>query len=83
MGLYKSLSKNRHKDIHVKSNTLLSTRESEIMNLISLGKTNEEMGKTLFISVGTIKWHINHIFSKLEVRNRVEAIEKAKNLGEI
>jgi LuxR family maltose regulon positive regulatory protein len=64
-------------------NYLLSTREREIMELIALGKSNEEISKTLYIGIGTIKWHINHIFSKLEVKNRVQAIEKAKSLGEI
>ncbi len=62
---------------------LLSAREKEIMQLIAKGKNNEEISKALFIGIGTIKWHINHIFSKLEVKNRVQAIEKAKSLGEI
>ena len=53
------------------------------MQHIALGKSNDEISKTLFISVGTIKWHINNIFGKLEVKNRVQAIEKAKSLGEI
>jgi LuxR family maltose regulon positive regulatory protein len=57
---------------------LLSPREKEIMKLISLGKTNAEISDELFISVGTIKWHINNIFNKLDVKNRVQAIEKAK-----
>ena len=62
---------------------LLSNREKEIMQLIAKGKTNEDVSKLLFIGVGTVKWHINHIFSKLQVSNRVQAIEKAKALGEI
>jgi len=62
---------------------LLSNREKEIMQLIAMGKTNKEVGDLLFIGVGTVKWHINHIFSKLQVSNRVQAIEKAKALGEI
>ncbi|WP_055666189.1 response regulator transcription factor [Desnuesiella massiliensis] len=63
--------------------SLLSIREKEIMQHIALGKSNDEISKTLFISVGTVKWHINHIFSKLQVKNRVQAIDKAKTLGEI
>lgn len=62
---------------------LLSGREKEIMLLIAKGKTNKEVGDLLFIGVGTVKWHINHIFSKLQVSNRVQAIEKAKAIGEI
>ncbi len=62
---------------------LLSAREREIVQLMAQGKTNADISQKLFISVGTIKWHINKIFSKLEVTNRVQAIEKAKALREI
>lgn len=81
--LYNALSRTKQKESTEKISGLLSDREREIMGLIALGKTNEEIGRSLFISVGTIKWHINHILSKLEVKNRVQAIEKAKSLGEI
>lgn len=62
---------------------LLSKREREIMGLIAIGKTNEEIGKVLYISKGTVKWHTNKIFSKLETSNRIQAAEKAKAMGEI
>lgn len=62
---------------------VLSAREREIMQLMAEGKSNEEIGKALFISTGTVKWHINHIFSKLEVENRIQAVKKAALLGEI
>ncbi len=62
------------------SDNLLTDREKEIIELISLGKSNEEISQDLFISVGTIKWHINHIFSKLDVKNRIQAVEKAKRM---
>ena len=81
--LYKALvSKGRIKEL-VAQQSLLSAREREILELIALGKNNEELGALLFISVGTVKWHINHILSKLEVRNRIEAVNKGKSLGEI
>jgi LuxR family maltose regulon positive regulatory protein len=63
--------------------SILSAREKEIMQLVAQGKGNEEISKTLFIGIGTVKWHINHIFSKLEVDNRMQAAQKAKSLGEI
>ncbi|MBU1144039.1 MAG: LuxR C-terminal-related transcriptional regulator [Firmicutes bacterium] len=59
---------------------LLTQRELEILALINQGKNNDEIGKTIFISEGTVKWHINHILSKLEVKNRLQAIDKAKTL---
>ncbi|MFT9493805.1 response regulator transcription factor [Anaerosolibacter sp.] len=80
---YSILHKNLKGIDIVKVDSMLTAREKEIMNLIAVGKTNEEISKILFISIGTIKWHINHIFGKLEVKNRVQAIEKAKKLGEI
>ena len=80
---YNMLCRNRQEGEAAKPGYVLSAREKEIMQLIALGKTNEEMSKTLFIGIGTIKWHINNIFGKLEVKNRVQAIEKARSLGEI
>jgi LuxR family maltose regulon positive regulatory protein len=62
---------------------LLTIREKEVVQLMADGKTNAEISTILFISVGTIKWHINHIFSKLEATNRVQAIQKARQAGEI
>lgn len=81
--LYKVLEKNHISNEFTCKSSLLSPREKEVMQHIALGKSNDEISKTLFISVGTIKWHINNIFGKLEVKNRVQAIEKAKSLGEI
>lgn len=57
---------------------LLTSKEKDILILISQGKTNEEIGDVLFISVGTVKWHINHILSKLYAKNRMQAVEVAK-----
>lgn len=59
---------------------LLTQRELEILALINQGKSNDEIGKAIFISEGTVKWHINHLLSKLEVKNRLQAIDKAKLL---
>ncbi len=58
----------------------LTAREREIMDMITAGKTNEEISRELFISVGTTKWHINNIFGKLEVKNRIQAIHKSSLL---
>lgn len=61
-------------------NLLLTSKELEIIRLIEKGLTNDEIASTLFISVGTVKWHINHIYSKIGVKHRAEAIKKAKDL---
>ncbi|MDY0295229.1 MAG: helix-turn-helix transcriptional regulator [Acholeplasmataceae bacterium] len=58
----------------------LTNRELDILDLINQGKSNGEISNILFISEGTVKWHINHILAKLGVKNRVEALNKAKSL---
>lgn len=59
----------------------LSTRELEVLGLLSRGRTNSEISAELFISVGTVKTHVNNIYRKLEVRNRTEAVSKARELN--
>jgi DNA-binding NarL/FixJ family response regulator len=51
----------------------LSKRELEILQLVAQGLTNEEIGKTIFISPKTVKTHLNNIFDKLQVKNRFKA----------
>jgi LuxR family maltose regulon positive regulatory protein len=81
--IYRVISKKGILDKLPVHGQILSAREKEIMQLIALGKSNKEISEVLYIGIGTIKWHINHIFSKLETENRVQAIQKAKSLGEI
>ncbi len=59
----------------------LSPREFEILTLISSGKTNQEIAADLVIAVSTVKSHTNKIYAKLEVKNRTQALAKAKILG--
>ena len=54
----------------------LSERESEIMNWVKMGKTNAEIGSILSISAFTVKNHLQHIFKKLDVYNRMQAVSK-------
>ncbi len=52
----------------------LSARQIEVLRLVADGLTNEEIGKRLFISAGTVKWHITQILSKTNSTNRAEAV---------
>ena len=52
----------------------LSPREIDIMGLISEGKTNQQIARECFVSEKTVKNHVNHIFAKLGVRSRAEAV---------
>jgi ATP/maltotriose-dependent transcriptional regulator MalT len=58
----------------------LSERELEILRLLAQGLTNQEIAEKLFLVVGTVKAHNHHIFGKLGVTNRVQAITRAKDL---
>ena len=58
----------------------LSEREVQILRLLSLGLSNQAVADQLYISLATVKTHIRHIFEKLGVENRIEALNKAKEL---
>ena len=56
---------------------VLSNRENEILQLLSKGLLYKEIADQLGISVSTVRQHIHHIYEKLHVQNRTEAINKA------
>ncbi|MDX1520541.1 MAG: LuxR C-terminal-related transcriptional regulator [Anaerolineae bacterium] len=59
----------------------LSSRELELLALVAEGRSNSDIAETLFITIGTVKKHLNNIFGKLAVRNRTEAVARARDLG--
>jgi LuxR family maltose regulon positive regulatory protein len=59
----------------------LTPREVEILRLVAAGATNQQIADHLVVSVGTVKGHLNHILSKLEARNRTEAVARARALN--
>ena len=59
----------------------LTRREQEILQLIIDNKSNKEIAHALYITVGTVRWHIRQIYKKLNVRSRVQAIVKARELN--
>ena len=52
----------------------LTERERDVLTLIGEGQTNAEIARALFVSEGTVKTHINHLFSKLDLRDRAAAV---------
>ncbi len=52
----------------------LTSREREVLVLIGHGRTNGEIAAELFVSEGTVKTHINHLFTKLRLRDRAAAV---------
>jgi DNA-binding NarL/FixJ family response regulator len=59
----------------------LSPREIEILKIVATGASNREIADKLFISEGTVKNHLSSILNKLGVRDRMQAILKAKEIG--
>lgn len=59
----------------------LTQRELEVLRRLALGRTNREIGSELFISEETVKTHIGHVFAKLQVENRAQAIVAALKRG--
>ncbi len=59
----------------------LSKREIEIVGLLRQGLSNREIALELFLSLETIKWYNNQIYSKLGVNSRTQAVAKADQIG--
>ena len=56
------------------SSVSLTTREKEILKLLSLGASNIDIANTLFVSENTVKTHLHNVFKKLNVKNRLQAM---------
>ncbi len=81
--LLKVIAERNPLDYTANTNTVepLTERELEVINLLRSGLTNKELASKLVISVGTVTWHLKNLYAKLEVRNRTEAINRARELN--
>lgn len=68
-------------DLQIEQIEPLTRRELEVIQLITEGLSNQEIARRLMITHGTVKIHISHIYDKLGVKRRAQAIAKAKALG--
>jgi len=59
----------------------LSERELEVLALIAAGNSNEEIAGKLFVSVTTVKTHINNLYRKLRAHSRTQAVARARELS--
>lgn len=59
----------------------LTEREGEILALVAIGASNQAIAERLFMGVSTVKWHLINIYGKLQVKNRTEAVARARELG--
>jgi LuxR family maltose regulon positive regulatory protein len=59
----------------------LSERELEVLQLIDAGKSNRAIASELFVSVGTVKTHVNNLYRKLDAHSRTQALARARELN--
>jgi DNA-binding NarL/FixJ family response regulator len=78
----KCILKNKFREAsHDEDRVALTQRENEILTMVAVGATNEEIGERLCISPHTVKTHVYNIFKKINVPNRLQAaFWAAKNL---
>lgn len=58
----------------------LTAKEVEVLELLALGGSNQDLAEQLYVSTSTIKSHLIHLYQKLEVSRRTQAIQKARAL---
>lgn len=67
------------RSFHKNHNSPLTKRETEILEQIANGKSRSKIAKQMFIDLETVKSHIKHIYVKLDVHSREDAIKEARN----
>ena len=60
--------------METKALQLLSPREREVLTLVAKGLSNSECAEQLFMSEGTVKTHVKRIYTKLDLRDRTQAV---------
>jgi LuxR family transcriptional regulator, maltose regulon positive regulatory protein len=59
----------------------LSERELQVLALVAASMSNKEIAGRLFVSVTTVKTHINNLYRKLDARSRIQAVARAREMG--
>lgn len=59
----------------------LTKRELSILKRLDTGLSNKEIAEAIFVSEGTLKWHLHNVYGKLNVKNRTGAMTRARALG--
>jgi DNA-binding NarL/FixJ family response regulator len=60
---------------------VLTPREREVLALVGAGLSNTEIARRLTLGEGTVKTHVGHVFAKLDLRDRVQAVVVAYESG--
>lgn len=59
----------------------LTERELDVLQELAIGHSNRQIAESLYVSIGTVKTHARHIYEKLSVNNRTQAVARARELG--
>ena len=59
----------------------MTGRELEVLRLLAAGTPNRAIAEQLVVTLDTVKSHVTHIFDKLGVTNRTQAVSRARELG--
>ena len=59
----------------------LTARELEVLRLLAAGASNRVIAEQLVVTLETVKKHLSHLFDKLGVANRTQAVARARQLG--
>jgi LuxR family transcriptional regulator, maltose regulon positive regulatory protein len=78
---HRSTTESRQPDQTARTGDTLSDRELNVLNLLTQGLSNKEIASRLSIELRTVKWHTGNIFAKLNVRNRTQAVARARDLN--
>ncbi|RTE02443.1 LuxR C-terminal-related transcriptional regulator [Paenibacillus whitsoniae] len=73
--------KDSTKESEAHSVFMLTAREEEVLQLLAEGLSNKSIASRLVLTEGTVKLHLHRIYSKLQVANRIQAIQEAKQKG--
>ncbi len=63
------------------SKPTLTSRELEVLSLVIEGYSSKQVADMLFISKRTVDFHLDNIYGKLQVSNRMQALQKASRMG--
>ena len=79
--VYVTRNENFILDTSLVSQLDLSKRELDVLSLLAQGLSNQEIASKLFVSLSTVKTHLQNLFEKLDVKRRTQAVEKARRLN--
>lgn len=68
-------------DHYMRGTALLTTKEREVLSLLSRNMSNKEIARAMVVSEETIKWHMKNLFSKLNAAGRKHVVARARMLG--